>query len=77
MALQFFVQATDTKGVRTMQGTTKQDEPAKRPAPPQGRGTPSTGAVHSQRKDVTVRLSVSTPNPESEVINEHGYGQGV
>jgi hypothetical protein len=60
-----------------MQGTTKQDEPAKPPAPPQGRGTPSTGAVHSVRKDVTVRLSVSAPFPESDEIKEHGYGHGV
>jgi hypothetical protein len=60
-----------------MPGTTKQDEPAKRPTPPQGRGTPSTGAVHSVRKDVTVRLSVSTPCPEPEEIKEHGYGHGV
>jgi hypothetical protein len=60
-----------------MQGTTKQDEPAKRPAPEQGRGTPSTGAVQSVRKDVTVRLSLSPPYPESDEIKEHGYGHGV
>ena len=60
-----------------MQGTTKEDEPAKRPPAPQGRGTPSTGPVHSVRKDVTVRLYVSPPSPESEEIKEDGYGHGV
>ncbi len=60
-----------------MQGTTKQDEPAKRPTPAQGRGTPSTGTVQSVRKDVTARLSVPPASPETDEIKEHGYGHGV
>ena len=60
-----------------MQGTTKRDEPAKRPTPSQGRGTPATGPMHSVRKDVTVRPFVSPPLPETDELKEHGYGHGV
>ncbi len=60
-----------------MQGTTKRDEPAKRPTPSQDRGTPATGTMHSVRKDVTVRPFVSPPLPETDELKEHGYGHGV
>jgi hypothetical protein len=60
-----------------MPGTTKRDEPAKTPTPTQDRGTPATGTMHSVRKDVTVRLFVSPPVPETDELKEHGYGHGV
>ena len=60
-----------------MHGTTKRDEPAKRPTPHSDHGTPPTGSMHSVRKDVSVRLFVSPPVPESDELKEHGYGHGV
>ena len=48
--------------------------PAKRPQCTPQRGAPPTYAT---RKDVNVRVSVTTPTTESEELREHGYGHGV
>ena len=53
----------------------KPEEPAKRPAPPQ-RGAPPTHAAQAVRKDVSVRVLVTSP-PEPEELREDGYGHGV
>ena len=51
--------------------------PAKRPQNVPEKGAPATYAAHAMRKDVTVRVSVTTPAPEPEELREHGYGHGV
>ena len=61
-----------------MQGTTKGTPSANRPQPVPGPGTPATTTVQAVRKDVTVRLSLSSPPaPDAEELKEHGYGHGV
>ena len=61
-----------------MQTMTKRDEPMKRPQPPAGRGRPSTASARAARKDVTVRVSVTTAAAlDAEELKEDGYGHGV
>jgi hypothetical protein len=61
-----------------MRTTTKRDEPSQRADAAKKRGAPPTYAAHAVRKDVTVRVSVKSPQtPETEELREHGYGHGV
>jgi hypothetical protein len=78
MALLAFWLPTDKEGETIMQGTTKGTQPADRPQPAPGPGTPATTTVQAVRKDVTVRLSLaSPPTPDAEELKEDGYGHGV
>jgi hypothetical protein len=58
-----------------MQSPPTTDRSRPQPAPP--RGAPATYAAHAVRRDVSVRVSVRAPSPESEELREDGYGHGV
>ena len=47
------------------------------PQPGPSKGSPSTSAAHAVRRDVSVRVSVRSPQPEAEELREEGYGHGV
>jgi hypothetical protein len=56
---------------------TRRDEPSKRQEPSQERGVPASYAAHAFRKNLSVRVMVKPPSPETEELREHGYGHGV
>ena len=60
-----------------METKVEPNEPAKRPQREPQQGAPSTYAASATRKDVTVRLSVTSTAPEPDELREHGYGHGV
>jgi hypothetical protein len=56
---------------------------SQRPNPPSGpqpgpkQGAPATYAAHAVRRDVSVRVSVRSPQAETDELREEGYGHGV
>ena len=47
------------------------------PQPGPTKGAPPTYAAHAVRRDVSVRVSVRSPQAEAEELREEGYGHGV
>ena len=60
-----------------METQSQRPNPQSGPQPAPEKGAPATPAAHAVRREVSVRVSVRSPQTEADELREEGYGHGV